>query len=213
MLLLSSMRRWGWLVGLAALALYASACEPCYGTEVGTTTLRAELRQAGTNALTAELTAEDDNAPVGLPWWAGTIEDAAAAQAGSARVNVAATGRSLSLVIPFPVTVGQIIPLAAEPQAQNGENFAVDLGRGTPPVRTAVGAWLTSVTTCTREDPAPCVAQREQIFDGAVEVVATAPLRMRIDATVSYPAGNPLPPQAIAADLTFSVSHGTRCRD
>jgi hypothetical protein len=207
------------LLALAALAAWASACDICYGTTRSATTFRAVMSpSAGQEELVSQVSVlEGDSGMLGPggAWWETAIADAEKSEPGFGYVALVGSVRSISLVLPLPMSAGQTLPMIAAPGAQSVQAFFFEpvSDRSIYP-RDAVAAWLKApLPNCTPETPEACRIEREQSFAGTVQVRSTRPLGLRIDATVSYPAQSGKAPESVAGDLSFDLERGEICLD
>jgi len=204
---------------LAALAALAPACDICYGTTRSETTFRAVLSPpVGQEALVSQVTVLDGDSGMFGPggvWWETTIADASRSEPGFGFVALKGSVRSIGLVLPLPMAVGQTLPMIATPGAQDLQAFFFEPAsdRSTYP-RDSVAAWLKApLPNCSPETLEACKIERDQSFAGMVEVRSTRPLMLRLDATVSYPSQSGKAPESVAGDLGFDSERGEICLD
>jgi hypothetical protein len=206
-------------LALAALAAWASACDMCYGTTRSETTFRAVLSpSSGQEALVSQVTVLEGDSGMFGPggvWWEAAIADASRSEPGFGFVALKGSVRSIGLVLPLPMAVGQTLPMIASPDAQSIQAFFFEPAsdRSTYP-RDAVAAWLKApLPNCSPEALEACRIEREQSFAGTVDVRSTRPLMLRLDATVSYPSQSGKASESVAGDLTFDAERGDICLD
>ncbi len=206
------------LVGLLAAA---PACSLCDGSEQATTTIRASYA-AGTGTAMESVVTSSPGQPPSLA--EAAIGDASSVGPAFGYLGLQSTAsppdRSLSFDLPFPLAAGQTFPISASPSAESFGSFSVEAPTDRTPFPTdAIEAWLhlAPPADCARTTPDICTAdqkaQRDQAWAGTMEVVAVRPLRLKIAATVSYPADSGLPPQTLDGVVSFDVQHGSVCQD
>ena len=210
---------------LAGLLAALPACSLCEGIEQPTTTMRVAYADAAGGAMESVVTFDGQSPPgsAGQPSSEAAIRDASSVGPAFGFVGVQSTAsppdRSLAFEVPFPLSAGQTFPISASPSA-NRSSFTLEAASDRTPFPTdSIEAWLQLAPSadCTRTTPDICTAnlkaQRDQAWVGTVEVVAVRPLRLRINATVSYPADSGIAPQALDGVVSFDVQHGSVCRD
>jgi hypothetical protein len=190
---------------LTAIAPLAGlGCGICDGTEDTNTKFHAAYASSTGDSLSADGTSGSTS------WWNGAINDAASVSPPRfGLMELSGNGTRLAFALRFPLSAGQTIPFAGTPAAGSFSPFttAPTDDSTLAPFTDTAPAWLPPV-------PGPDeAAQRDQTWQGSVTVTSAQPLRLQMDATVSYPADSGRPPVRLDGAVTFTVEQSLFCRD
>lgn len=209
---------------LLATSLTGSACLPCEGWYVDRLTVSATFRPAPGAAWTAAREIEERDHPnYGrlAAFWPSAVHDASAVTPGVGSFGVESSSPLLlfQLSAPFPLSVGQVLPVVTGPETELvgwGFTPAADATVTRYP-ENAAGLWYldAELGVCSREMPDACEPERElkrrQMASGTLLVTSIRPLQLQIDAVVTYPAESGWAPTRLSGPITLTAHEGSYC--